>query len=117
MILTKIYLLCSCGSLVQAKKIFDDRRKAIEKLEHAEAVFEISKKKAGDDGVRPMNKTGFCGWVGPKEDSITYWALKKQELTLALEEEQKKIQQTPGQDSALVFFNDRRAAAEAGQVK
>lgn len=63
-----------------------------------------------------MHKTGTLGLMGPKVDSITYWTDKIRELTPLLEEERKRVQADAKEDAALVFFNDRRAAAEAAQV-
>ena len=100
----------------QAEKLYNEREASSRKLEHAQAVFELSKK-AGNDGVRPMHKTGFFGLVGPKVDSIDYWTNKFNELTPLLEEERKKVAADATEDGALVFFNDRLAAAEAAQVK
>jgi len=87
------------------------------KLEHAEAVFEQSRSAPGSGGVRPMHKTGTFGLIGPKVDSITYWTDKIRELTPQLEEEKKRVQGDAKEDAALVFFNDRLAAAEAAQVE
>lgn len=80
-------------------------------------MFELSKKTPGSDGVRPMHKTGTLGLVGPKVDSITYWTDKIRELTPQLEEEKKRVLGDAKEDAALVFFNDRLAAAEAAQVE
>lgn len=99
----------------KADKLFNERETAQRKLEHAEAVFELSKKTPGSDGVRPMHKTGILGLVGPKVDSITYWTDKIRELTPKLEEEKKRVLADAKEDAALVFFNDRLAAAEAAQ--
>jgi hypothetical protein len=100
----------------QAEKLYNKREAATRKLEHAQAVFELSKK-AGGDGVRPTHKTGTFGLVGPKVDSLDYWTKKIQELTPLLEEERKVVAADAKEDAALVFFNDRLAAAEAAQVK
>ncbi|KAG0604384.1 hypothetical protein M758_10G168100 [Ceratodon purpureus] len=98
----------------KAEKLYTERETATRKLEHAEAVFELSRK-AGGDGVRPMHKTGTLGLVGPKVDSIDFWTKKIQELTPLLEEERKVVAAESKEDAALVFFNDRLAAAEAAQ--
>lgn len=99
----------------QAEKLYDEREAASRKLQHAQAVFELSKTKAGSDGVRPMHKTGFLGLVGPKVDSIDYWTTKINELTPKLEEERSRVDEKAKKDAALVIFNDRLAAAEAAQ--
>jgi len=100
-----------------ADKLYNERLKALRKLEHAEAVFELSKKgKAGSDGVRPMHKTGFLGLIGAKVDSIDFWNNKIKELTPQLQEEQKRVRENANDNAALVIFNDRLSAAGASQV-
>lgn len=99
----------------QAEKLCNEREAASRKLEHAEAVYQFSRK-GGADGVRPIHKTGFLGLAGPKVDSIEFWTNKIHELTPQLEEERKVVAADAKEDAALVFFNDRRAAAEAAQV-
>lgn len=85
------------------------------KLEHAEAVYELSKKMGGD-GVRPMHKNGLLGLFGPKVDSIEYWSTQIRELTTQLDGEQGRVRVDEQEGAALVFFNNRRSAAEAAQV-
>lgn len=87
------------------------------KLAHAEAVFEQSKTKEVPDGVRPTHKTGKFGLYGTKVDSIDYWNEKIKELTPKLGEEQKRTATEEQRGAAIVFFNSRRAAAEAGQER
>ncbi|KAG0616625.1 hypothetical protein M758_5G129300 [Ceratodon purpureus] len=100
-----------------AEKIFGEREEALRKLEHAEAVWELSKKKeGGGDGKRPMHRTGFMGLWGPKVDSIDYLRDKSQELTPELEKEQRRTRQDLEKDAAFVIFKDRREATEAAQV-
>lgn len=99
----------------EAESLYNEREVASRKLEHAEAVFELSKGKPGSDGVRPMHKTGFMGLLGPKVDSIEFWTKKIHELTPQLEEARKKCKAEANEDAALVFFNERLAAAQAAQ--
>lgn len=63
-----------------------------------------------------MHKTGFMGLLGPKVDSIEFWTKKIHELTPQLEEARKKCKAEANEDAALVFFNERLAAAQAAQV-
>lgn len=92
-------------------------------LEHAEGVWELSKKKSpgkdgeADEGERPMHKTGFMGMLGPKVDSIEYWRARCEELAPQLQAEQIRTRQDLEQDAAFVIFNDRRSATEASQVQ
>ncbi len=85
------------------------------KLEHAQAVYELSKGKGGD-GVRPTHKTGFLGLVGAKVDSIDYYNEKLKELIPNLEKERTRAPAEEEQGAAFAFFSDRRSAAEASQV-
>lgn len=101
---------------LQVEKLYKEREKVLRELEHAEAVFERSKRKAGDDGVRPMHKTGFLGYMGPKVDTIDYLANRSADLTTQFEEEKKHVLQTEKSHTAFVIFNSRRSAAQAGQV-
>jgi hypothetical protein len=88
-------------------------------LEHAEGVWELSKKKGSgaEEGQRPMHKTGFMGLWGPKVDSIDYYRAKSQEMTPELEKEQTKTRQDLEKNAAFVIFNDRSSATEASQVR
>lgn len=101
-----------------AEKIFSEREEALRSLEHAEGVWELSKKKGSgaEEGQRPMHKTGFMGLWGPKVDSIDYYRAKSQEMTPELEKEQTKTRQDLEKNAAFVIFNDRSSATEASQV-
>lgn len=63
-----------------------------------------------------MHKTGFLGCVGPVVDNIHYLKSRIRELTSQFEEEQKRLLETEESNTALVIFNNRRSAAQAGQV-
>ena len=55
-------------------------------------------KQGGDDGVHPMHKTGFCGFLGTKFQGRLAHGLDTKinlELALALAEEQERVQPTP----------------------
>ncbi len=99
----------------QALKLYKKLVKARKKLEHAEAVYELSKRKGGE-GKQPTNKTGFWGLIGSKVNSIDYYKEQIKELTPKLVVEQKRVQEEEQEGAALVFFNNRRSAAEAAQV-
>ncbi|CAM6086043.1 unnamed protein product [Calypogeia fissa] len=103
--------------LNKASKLWTQLETAKAKLAHAEAVFEQSKSKAHPDGVRPTHKTGKFGLYGPKVDSIDYWNEKLKELPPQLQETQSVTKTDMTEGAALVFFNSRRAAAEASQEK
>jgi hypothetical protein len=104
-------------NLKPVEKLFTEREEALRALEHAEAVWELSKKKTdGVEGERPMHKTGWMGLFGPKVDSIDYWRAKSEELTPQVQAEQKRTRQDLEQDAAFVIFNDRRSATEASQA-
>jgi hypothetical protein len=109
----KCIIICK---LKKALKLYNKLVKARKKLEHAEAVYELSKRKGGE-GKRPTNKTGFWGLIGPKVDSIDYYKEQIKELTPKLVVEQKRVQEEEQEGAALVFFNNRRSAAEAAQVR
>lgn len=70
--------------------------------------------------MHPIHKTGFCGFLVTKFQGRLAHGLDtktKQELALALTEEQERVQQTPGEDPAsLVFSDDHGTAAVAAQV-
>lgn len=102
---------------MQLEKLFKEREKVLRDLEHAEAVFEQSKKKEGGDGVRPTHKTGFMGCTGPKVDTIDYLENRCSYLTNQFEEGRKHVQQTEKSNTAFVIFKNRRSAAQASQVK
>jgi hypothetical protein len=99
----------------KAEKLYLEIEKIKLKLEHAQAVYELSKGKGGD-GVRPTHKTGFLGLVGAKVDSIDYYNEKLKELIPNLEKERTRALADEGQGAAFAFFSDRRSAAEASQV-
>ncbi|CAK9213165.1 unnamed protein product [Sphagnum troendelagicum] len=109
----KCIIICK---LKKALKLYKKLVKARKKLEHAEAVYELSKRKGGE-GKRPTNKTGFWGLIGSKVDSIDYYKEQIKELTPKLVVEQKRVQEEEQEGAALVFFNNRRSAAEAAQVR
>jgi len=98
------------------EKLYKEREKLLRELEHEEAVFERSKRKGGDDGVRPVHKTGFLGCRGPKVDTIDYLEARSGDLTNQFEEERKRVLETEKAFTAFVIFNNRRSAAQAGQV-
>jgi len=98
------------------EKLYKEREKVLRELEHAEAVFDRSKRKGGDDGVRPVHKTGFLGCMGPEVDTIDYLEARSADLTDQFEEERKHVLQATIASTALVIFNNRRSAAQAGQV-
>lgn len=98
------------------EKLFSEREDALRKLEHSEAVWELSKQKGNGDGERPMHRIGFMGLWGRKVDSIDYWRQKSEEMKPKLDAEQSRTRHDLEQDAAFVIFNDRRTAAEASQV-
>jgi hypothetical protein len=103
--------------LRKLEKLYKEREKVLRELEHAEEVFEQSKRKDGDENaVRPMHKTGFLGCVGPKVDTIDYLENRNQALTNEFEEERKRVMQSDKSCTAFAIFNDQRSAAQAGQV-
>jgi hypothetical protein len=106
--------LVACD-ISKAEKLYLEIEKIKLKLEHAQAVYELSKGKGGD-GVRPTHKTGFLGLVGAKVDSIDYYNEKLKELIPNLEKERTRALADEQQGAAFAFFSDRRSAAEASQV-
>jgi len=100
----------------QVEKLYKEREKVLRELEHAEAVFDRSKRTGGDDGVRSMHRTGLLGCMGPKVDTIDYLQARSADLTDQFEEERKHVLQAKIAVTALVIFNNRRSAAQAGQV-
>uniref|UniRef100_A0A2N9FUE2 CSC1/OSCA1-like 7TM region domain-containing protein n=1 Tax=Fagus sylvatica TaxID=28930 RepID=A0A2N9FUE2_FAGSY len=85
------------------------------KLARAEAIYAKSKTTGKPEGARPTNKIGFLGLIGKKVDSIEYYNAKINEVTPKLEVEQKVTRKEKQQNSALVFFTSRVAAAAAAQ--
>lgn len=85
-------------------------------LERAEAVYEESKTNAKPEGTRPLHKIHFLGLCGPKVDSINFYAEQVKDLARAVEAEQQRTLKEEQLPAAFVFFNTRRAAAEASQV-
>jgi hypothetical protein len=63
-----------------------------------------------------MHKTGALGMFGPKVDSINFYAMQVKDLAIKLEKEQRRTREEEQLPAAFVFFNSRRAAAEASQV-
>lgn len=63
-----------------------------------------------------MHKTGALGLFGPKVDSINFYSVQVKDLAIKLEKEQRRTREEEQLPSAFVFFNSRRAAAEASQV-
>lgn len=101
---------------MQVMKVFTSYEKAKKNLERAEAVFEESKTNAKPEGTRPLHKIKFMGLCGPKVDSINFYTELVKDLARALEAEQQRTLKEEQLPAAFVFFNTRRAAAEASQV-
>lgn len=53
---------------------------------------------------------------GPKVDSINFYSVEVKDLAIKLELEQKRTREEEQLPAAFVFFNNRRAAAEASQA-
>lgn len=85
-------------------------------LEHAEAVYEQSKTMEKPEGTRPSHKTGFLGLRGSKVDSISFYSEQVRNLARLVEVERQRTLKEEELSAAFVFFNNRRAAAEASQV-
>lgn len=63
-----------------------------------------------------MHKTGLLGLVGNKVDTIEYYTENTKELGPQVEAEKRRTREDEQLAAAFVFFNSRRAAAEASQV-
>ncbi|GMY38008.1 CSC1-like protein ERD4 [Fagus crenata] len=98
----------------EEKKIWKELEGYKKKLARAEAIYAKSKT-TGKPGARPTNKIGFLGLIGKKVDSIEYYNEKINEVTPKLEVEQEVTRKEKQQNSALVFFTSRVAAAAAAQ--
>ncbi|KAL2610803.1 hypothetical protein R1flu_022495 [Riccia fluitans] len=105
--------------LNKASKLWAELETAKSQLAHAQAVFEQSKCKEteGNPVSRPTHRTGKFGLYGAKVDSIDYWDKKIKELKPKLAEEQKHVLTEEQRGTAVIFFNSRGAAAEAGHVR
>jgi hypothetical protein len=99
----------------KAVKIYKELEGYKKKLSHTEAVFAESKTEEKPEGTRPTNKTGFCGLIGAKVDSIEYYNEKINETIPKLEAEQKVTLEEKQQCAALVFFTSRVTAANVSQ--
>ncbi|GMY38011.1 CSC1-like protein ERD4 [Fagus crenata] len=96
----------------EEKKIWKELEGYKKKLARAEAIYAKSKT-TGKPGARPTNKIGFLGLIGKKVDSIEYYNEKINEVTPKLEVEQEVTRKEKQQNSALVFFTSRVAAAQS----
>uniref|UniRef100_A0A2N9G9G5 CSC1/OSCA1-like 7TM region domain-containing protein n=1 Tax=Fagus sylvatica TaxID=28930 RepID=A0A2N9G9G5_FAGSY len=99
----------------EVNKIWKELEGYKKKLARAEAIYAKSKTTGKPEGARPTNKIGFLGLIGKKVDSIEYYNAKINEVTPKLEVEQKVTRKEKQQNSALVFFTSRVAAAAAAQ--
>lgn len=97
-------------------KIWVKYQSAKKSLERAEAIFEQSKTTTTPEGTRPMHKPHLLGLFGPKIDSLTFYAEQVKEFARTVEAEQQRTVKEEQMSAAFVFFNNRRAAAEASQV-
>ncbi|KAG0605251.1 hypothetical protein M758_9G043300 [Ceratodon purpureus] len=86
------------------------------KLERAEAVYEQSKTTEKPEGTRPLHKKGFLGLFGAKVDSINFYVELVKDLALLVEAERQRTLKEEELPAAFVFFNNRKAAAEASQA-
>ncbi|GMY37715.1 CSC1-like protein ERD4 [Fagus crenata] len=99
----------------EVNKIWKELEGYKKKLARAEAIYAKSKTTGKPEGARPTNKIGFLGLIGKKVDSIEYYNEKINEVTPKLEVEQEVTRKEKQQNSALVFFTSRVAAAAAAQ--
>ncbi|KZV24332.1 hypothetical protein F511_01814 [Dorcoceras hygrometricum] len=99
----------------KVNKIYKKLEGYKKKLARAEVIYAESKTTGSPEGTRPTAKTGFLGLFGKKVDALEYYDGKIQEFIPKLETEQKVTLKDKQLRSALVFFNDRRAAAAASQ--
>jgi len=97
-------------------KVWTKYQTAKKNLERAEAVYEESKTNAKPEGTRPLHKIKFMGLCGPKVDSINFYSEQVKDLAQAVAAEQQRTLKDEQLPAAFVFFNTRRAAAEASQV-
>jgi hypothetical protein len=79
------------------------------KQAHAEAIYEETKS-------RPTHRTGILGLCGPRVDSIDYYKEEKEKQAASLKDEQSVARSKLQKGSAIVFFTNRAAATNAGQV-
>ncbi|KAG0579805.1 hypothetical protein M758_4G125800 [Ceratodon purpureus] len=107
MIVTNVRKLMKIWTKYQASK---------RNLERAEVVFEESKTNAKPEGTRPMHRLRFFGFVGTKVDSINFYDEEVKDLARAVEIERQRTLKEEQLPAAFVFFNSRRAAAEAAQA-
>lgn len=103
-------------NLKKLTKMWTKYQAAKRNLEHAEAVHEESKVTAKPEGIRPMHRLYFLGLFGPKVDSINFYEEQVREIGRAVEAEQQRTLKEEQLPAAFVFFNNRRAAAEAAQA-
>ncbi|MCO5583636.1 hypothetical protein L7F22_037549 [Adiantum nelumboides] len=96
-------------NMAKANKIWTDLETYRKKLEHAEAVYDVYK-------FRPTLKTGMFGLYGPKVDSIDYCKEQIEKLITLLRDEQLQTRAKRQRGAAIVIFNNRAAAAIAGQA-
>ncbi|MCO5607709.1 hypothetical protein L7F22_061908 [Adiantum nelumboides] len=96
-------------NMAKANKIWTDLETYRKKLEHAEAVYDFY-------NFRPTLKTGMFGLYGPKVDSIDYCKEQIEKLVPLLRDEQLKTRAKRQRGAAIVIFNNRAAAASAGQA-
>ncbi|XP_077243829.1 CSC1-like protein ERD4 [Tasmannia lanceolata] len=100
----------------EAYKIWEELEGYKKKLARAEAIYTKSKTVSKVEGTRPTNRTGFLGLVGKKVDTIDFCNEKIKELVPKLETEQNITIKEKQQPSALIFFNNKLAAASAAQT-
>ncbi|KAI5057502.1 hypothetical protein GOP47_0027517 [Adiantum capillus-veneris] len=96
-------------NMAKANIIWTNIEKYRKKLAHTEAICDIYK-------FRPMHRTGILGLYGPKVDSIDYFKDQIERLVPLLRNEQLQTRAKRQQGAAIVIFNNRAAAASAGQA-
>ena len=97
-------------------KIWVKYKAAKKNLVRAEAVYEQSKTTEKPEGTRPQHKNGFLGLCGVKIDSIIFYGEQVKDLGRLVEAERQRTLKEEELPAAFVFFNNRKAAAEASQV-
>lgn len=96
-------------NMAKASKVWTELETCRRKLAHAEAVYEMSKK-------RPTHRTGKFGLYGLKVDSIDYYTERMEKLAPLLKDEQERAYSKSQKGAAIVIFNSRAAATSASQV-
>lgn len=90
--------------------------KAWEEVESYKRKLARAETEATKGKKRPQRRSGWMGLIGPEIDAIDFYNHKLKQALLCWEAERVRAEAERQKGAALVFFNTRAAAAQAGQT-